>query len=84
MVGYRTLNRQWRVSWVEMVVVVEGLRSTPFVSPSVQVEIDYLPVVRQGKDEDITDIATLLDEAKTLVTARNVTTIRGKFLVLPP
>lgn len=37
--GFRNIDGQWRVSWLEAAALIDGLKTIPMVSPNVKVEI---------------------------------------------
>lgn len=74
MVGFRAINQQWEVKWLEVVAICEGLCKIPNDSPKVIVESDAYQVVRllSSNEQDLTELSLLINEAHALMRMKNI------------
>lgn len=77
MAGYRCIKRPWKISWLEITAICEGLRALLNQTPKICVESDNLQVVTllKDKEEDLSEILNFIQEAKVLIEALNIKSI---------
>lgn len=67
--GYKSIQKSWKVTWLEAMAVSEGLKNIPHVSLPIRVETDSLIVVQllTGEDHEATELSNFIEEASFLM-----------------
>ncbi|MDV3194034.1 MAG: ribonuclease H family protein, partial [Sweet potato little leaf phytoplasma] len=76
--GFRNIPHQWKVSWLEALAVIEGLKSISLAPPKLIIELDSIQVVHllEGKEEDQTELNFFAEEAQRLSSGLEVQEFR--------